>query len=330
MRRSIVVFLAVLAVALSACRSSTVETTMAPPETTTTRGEATPATTSPAPISTTTSPTAAPTPFPAGVETDLGMVVVEERPERIVSLSASHTEMLYAIGAGDQVLGTDLTSNYPEEANGTSKVDSFNFNIEEIVALEPDLLILAFDFQGETEALATLGVPFLLLGPPNTLMAAFDQLVAVGAATGKQAEAAGLRDELGRTAADLIDAASALGGVRIYHEVDETLFSATSDSFIGDIYAQLNLMNIADVVPGEFPQLSPEFIIDEDPDFIFLADTGFGVTTESVANRPGWETITAVQQGNIVALDTDIAGRWGPRTVELMEQILEPILAEVG
>ena len=220
MRRNLSVFLAVLALMLTGCRSSTVETTMAPPETMTTATSTTSSapistTTSPASMATTTSSTAAPNPFPADVATDLGMVVVEERPERIVSLSASHTEMLYAIGAGDQVVGTDLTSNYPAEANGTAKVDSFNFNIEEIVALEPDLVILAFDFQGETEALATLGVPFLLLGPPNTLMEAFDQLVAVGAATGEQAEAAELRDDLSRTAADLIDAASAGGGARI-------------------------------------------------------------------------------------------------------------------
>ena len=112
-----------------------------------------------------------------------------------------------------------------------------------------------------------------------------------------------------------------------FHEVDETLYTATSASFIGDLYQRLGLVNIADAadVGGPFPQLSAEFIVDQNPEFIFLADANFGVTAESVLDRPGWDTIAAVADGNVIPLDGDIAGRWGPRTVDLMRAIFEAI-----
>ncbi len=269
--------------------------------------------------------------YPIQVEDDRGEVTIEAMPERVVSLSATHTEMLFAVGAGSQVVATDLTSNFPVAATETEKVDSFNFSIEEIAALEPDLVILAFDFQGETEALATLGIPFLLLGPPDSLDAALFQVVLVGAATGHYGAAVTIFEEMATMAKLILKSAAPLHGVTIYHEVDETLYSATSASFIGDIYSRLGLVNIADTAEagGQFPQLSAEFIVDQDPEFIFLADANFGVTPETVAARPGWDTIRAVADGNVIPLDGDMAGRWGPRTVDLMQSILDAVLAAV-
>lgn len=267
--------------------------------------------------------------FPVSVETDLGTVSIETQPSRIVSLSATGTEMLYALGAGSDVVATDLTSNFPEEAVATAKLDSFNFNAEEVAVLDPDLVILAFDFQGEGEALAALGIPFLLLGPPADLDGALSQLLSVGAATGRGEEAEVMVADLRAEVDAIVAAAAPVRDVTIYHEVDETLYSATSESFIGNLYQRLGLTNIADRVDasGAFPQLSAEFIVAQDPEFIFLADANFGVTTESVVGRPGWETITAVVDGNIVPLDGDIAGRWGPRTVDLMRSILDAVEA---
>lgn len=265
--------------------------------------------------------------FPVTVDSDLGPVTFQTAPRRVVSLSATHTEMLYAIGAGDRVVATDLTSNFPAAARDTVKLDSFNFNIEEVAALEPDLVIVAFDFQGESEALAALDIPFLLLGPPDTLEGAFAQLLNVGKATGRAGRAGALAEELSAEVGRIVAAADSLGGARIFHEVDDTLFTASSESFIGDIYARLGLVNIADAagVGGPFYQLTPEFIVDQDPEFIFLADANFGVTPEAVAARPGWESIRAVVEGNIVPLDGDVAGRWGPRTVDLMREVFEAL-----
>jgi iron complex transport system substrate-binding protein len=265
--------------------------------------------------------------YPMTFDLNSGTFTIEERPERIVSLSASHTEMLYAVGAGDQVVATDLTSNYPAAAETTVKLDSFQFSIEEVAALEPDLVILAFDFQGEAEALSALDIPFVLMGPPEDLLGAFSQLSLVGLVTDHRSEAEALLSDMNAQLQRIERASRQIRGRTFYHEVDETLYSATSASFIGDLYRHLGLVNIADAagLDTPFPQLSAEFIVDQNPEFIFLADANFGVTVESVAARPGWDSMAAVTEGNLVALDGDLAGRWGPRTIDLMRSILEAV-----
>ncbi|MBT8201765.1 MAG: ABC transporter substrate-binding protein [Acidimicrobiia bacterium] len=324
MRRSVVFFLLALGLILGACRSTTAQSTVPAAEDT---SPAT-STTLPEPAPATTTSIAAEPAFPVTVETDQGPVTLPQRPDRIVSLSATHTEMLYAVGAGPQVVATDLFSNYPPQAELTPKLDAFSFSIEEVAAQDPDLVILAFDFQGEADALAALEIPFLLLGPPATLEGALQQHLVVGAATGHGEAAEALVEEVSAGVAEIIEAATPYAGTTIFHEVDETLFSATSGSFIGDLYGRLGFVNIADAagVDGPFPQLTAEFVVDQDPEFIFLADAGFGVTPESVAERPGWDTISAVAEDNVVALDGDIAGRWGPRTVDLLGSIYRAVL----
>lgn len=267
---------------------------------------------------------------PTTVESGSGAVTLDDRPNRIVSLSATHTEILYAIGAGDLIVGTDLTSNYPAEAGATAKVDAFNFNVEEIVSLEPDLVITAFNFQGELEALDTVGVPALLLEPADTLDEAYNQIGVLGKVTGRE-EAA---NELVSSMRNRIDQATASlpgASMSVFHEVDNTLFSANSSTFLGDIYARFGLLNIADAVPDEFGsgyvQVAEEYLFEQDPDLIFLGDAGFGESLTTVAARPGWQTLGAVQQGAVFQLDGDVAGRWGPRTVDLVEEIAAAIEA---
>lgn len=273
--------------------------------------------------------------FPVTVEAGNGPVTIEERPQRVVSLSATHTEVLYAIGAGDQVVGTDLTSNYPPEAEATARVDAFNFDVEEVAALSPDLVVLAFDFGGEVAALDAIAVTTLLLPPPATLEGALDQMRLLGEVTGHAAAADALAtDQEQRIAAAVASVPAAAGGMTFFHEVDATLFSANSSTFLGDLYARLGLVNIADEVPDEFAsgyvQVSPELILGTDPDFIFLADAAFGETAEAVATRPGWAELSAVQEGRVVELDGDVAGRWGPRTAGLVEQIAAAVAGAVG
>lgn len=261
---------------------------------------------------------------------DAGDLTLENRPDRIVSLSATHTEILYALGAGDLVAGTDLTSNYPAEAEATAKVDAFNFDVEEIVALNPDLVITAFDFQGELAALESVGVPTLLLAPATSLEEAYDQIAILGQVTNREDVA----NEVVEAMRDRIDElmGSAPGSsLSVFHEVDNTLYSANSSTFLGDIYAQFGFENIADEVPDEFGsgyvQLSEEFIFAKNPDLVFLGDASFGESLATVAARPGWQTLGAVQQGAVFELDGDVAGRWGPRTVDLVEEIAAAIEA---
>jgi len=307
------ILLLLLSLVLMACRASTTDTTVLDSQ----AEQSTPATV----------PTEVE--YPATVQTDTGPVTIEGPPGRVVSLSATATEMLYTLGAGEQVVATDLTSNYPDAAGETVKLDAFNFNVEEVAALDPDLVILAFDFQGEGEALAALNIPFLLLGPPADIESSLSQLQNVGLAIGRFPEAEVLAARLSEEMAAIVarSQAGSAQGVVIYHEVDETLYSTTSASFIGNLYSRLGLVNIADRLDGAgaFPQLSSEFIVEQNPQFIFLADANFGVTAEAVAARPGWDTIAGVEQGNVIALDGDIAGRWGPRTVDLMRAILDAV-----
>ena len=258
------------------------------------------------------------------VGTDGREVSFDEVPSRIVSLSATHTEILYAIGAGDQIAGTDLTSDYPPEAQATPKVDAFNFNVEAVAALDPDLVILAFDTQGETAALERIGIPALVLGPAVTIEEMYEQMLMMGTATGRSDEASQLVEDMtARLEAAL--AGFSTPGMAVYHEVDATLYSANSHTLMGDIYSRFGLVNIADEVPDEFGsgyvQLSPEYILATDPDVIFLGDAGFGETVETVGARPGWDTLSAVAESRVYPLDSVISGRWGPRTADLVEQI---------
>jgi iron complex transport system substrate-binding protein len=257
-------------------------------------------------------------------------LALDDRPERIVSLSATHTEMLYAIEAGNLIVATDLTSNYPAEAETTTKVDAFNFNVEEIAATEPDLVITAFNYQGEVAALQAIGIPVLLLIPASNLTDAYEQIEILGDLTGRDSEAANLVLSM-RTQIDELVASTSGGSLTTFHEVDNTLFSANSSTFLGDIYQLLGLSNIADSVPDEFSsgyvQLSEEYLFSQDPDLIFLADSSFGESIETVSGRPGWDTLTAVQTGAVFELDGDVASRWGPRTVDLVEDIVAAIEA---
>lgn len=265
---------------------------------------------------------------PVTVEGDAGRVVLDDRPKRIVSLSATHTEILYAIEAGNLIVATDLTSNYPARAKTTTKVDAFNFNIEEIAATEPDLVITAFNFQGEVSGLEAIGIPVLLLMPASNLTDAYEQIQILGDVTGRDSEAADLVSSM-RSKIDGLVASTPGRSLTMFHEVDNTLFSANSSTFLGEIYQLLGLSNIADSVPDEFSsgyvQLSEEFLFSEDPDLVFLGDASFGESIETVSGRPGWDTLTAVKTGAVFELDGDIAGRWGPRTVDLVEDILAAI-----
>ena len=293
---------------------------------------AAPSSTLQSPVTTTTTAVAVttmPALFPVEVSTDLGPVTIESRPERVVSLSATHTEIIYELGVDEQLVATDLFSNYPAAADDKVKLDAFSFNVEEVVALGPDLVIVAFDFQGETDALAAVSIPFLLLGPPSDVEGMYQQFRIVGDALGVPGAGAALADGARERAEVMSDQARTIAGHSFFHEVDDTYYTATSTSFIGDVYSSLGLVNIADSasVDGPFPQLTAEFILEQDPDFIFLGDAAFGASAETVAARPGWNVLSAVTNEQIVEIDADIGGRWGPRTLDLMQSILDAVLA---
>lgn len=329
MRRSLLVLLVCLATLAAACGGND-ETA----GTTANDGPATTSTSEPA-TSTTSVPSTSSVPsttnvsdkagFPVIVSSEAGEVTIPSPPERIAALSATHVEMLYAIGAGEALVAGDLFSNHPEQAATLEQIDSFNLSVESLVALQPDLVILSFDPVDAVGALDALGIPTLLLGTAPSLDGVYDQIATLGAATGRVDEAADLIDVMQQDIdAILADAGGAGAGLTYYHETDPfSFYTPNSSSFIGQLYGLLGLENIADAAPDEFgsgfPQLSPEYIVSADPDLVFLAAAGESI--ETLAARDGWGTMQAIADGDVVTLDPDIASRWGPRVVELLDAI---------
>ncbi|NUS04569.1 MAG: ABC transporter substrate-binding protein [Nonomuraea sp.] len=262
--------------------------------------------------------------FPVTVEAGNGKVTLAKKPERIVSLSASHTETLFAIGAGPQVVAVDDQSNYPPEAPKTD-LSGFKPNVEAIVAQKPDLVILSNDLDKIVAELGKVNVPVLLEPAAAKLDEAYEQIAEIGAATGNKAKAdevvSGMRTRLGELAAD----APKDKKLTYYHELDQTPYAATSKTFIGQVYAMFGLTNIADKAPdaaGGYPKLSAEFVAQADPALIFLADVKCcRQSKDTLAKRPGWKNLSAIKDDQVILLDDDLASRWGPRVVELAESI---------
>ncbi len=266
----------------------------------------------------------------AGVDTTAAeSTMPPDAPKAIVSLSATATEMLFAIGAGDQIIAVDDQSNFPAEAlDKPNDLSGYTPNVEAIAALEPDLVIM----QDATvqEQLEALDITVFIGSAPATFDGVYAQIEQLGAATGHVGEAAEL---VGNMQADIAAAIAAAptteDALAFYHELDNTLYSVTSNTFIGQVYALFGLTNIADEAqPGnDYPQLNAEYIVQQNPALIFLADTKCcGESPETVAARPGWDAIAAVQNGNVIAIDDDIASRWGPRLVDFVQAVSDALV----
>lgn len=271
--------------------------------------------------------------YPLVLTTADGEITIEQKPTRIVSLSPTATEMLFAIGAGDQVEAVGQASNYPKEAPAT-KLSGFKPNTEAIAATSPDLVVMAGDAgPGATataiDALEAVDIPVLLAPAATSMDDAYRQIEMFGKVTGHPDEAAQLINSMRTDIAEAIDSASDVGDLTVYHELGPMRFSATSQTFIGQIYADFGLTNIADAAAADtsgYPQLSAEFIVTENPDLIFLS--GAKQSPEKVAARPGWARINAIRQDAVILLDHDVATRWGPRIVDIYRQVAATLNAK--
>ena len=267
--------------------------------------------------------------FPVTIATATGKVTIEKRPTRIISLSPTATEMLFAIGAGEQVAAVDDQSTFPAEAPRT-KLSGVQPNIEAIAAERPELVVISNDIGSVAEGLGKLDIPVLLLPSATKLDDTSTQIEQLGAATGRVGDAAELATSLRSELEEITKRVGDKGkGLRYYHELDNTLYTVTSKTFAGEVYARLGLVNIADAADSSgsgYPQLSAEYIVKADPDLIFLADTKCcKESAETVAKRPGFGDLRAVKSGNVVELDDDIASRWGPRVVDFFRAVAEGV-----
>jgi iron complex transport system substrate-binding protein len=268
--------------------------------------------------------------FPLEETDDSGATVsFEAPPEAIVSLSAAHVEALYAIGAGDQVIAGDLFSDCPASAAELEQLDSFTPSVEAITALEPDLVVLGFSNPDLQTALEGVGISSLLLEPPADVDGVLKDIALLGLVTGHPVEAKayvqGMEGRIDEIVAGLPEEDAP---PKVFHEVDNLLYTAGPGSFVADLYELLGVENIAEATGQPFPQMTQEAIIEAAPDVIILADEEAGESAETVSARPGWDAIPAVQDQRIYAVDPDIVSRPGPRVIEALET-LSGLLYEV-
>ncbi|OIV35405.1 hypothetical protein BIV57_21680 [Mangrovactinospora gilvigrisea] len=254
-------------------------------------------------------------------------------PKRIVSLSPTATEDLYAVGAGRQVVAVDSLSDYPKQAPKTS-LSAYTPNVEAIAKYRPDLVLAAQDRGGLVSGLKKLGVKTVVLPAADTLPAAYAQVAQVGSLTGHATRGRSVAAAM-KTSIDgqLKKAGRDHSDLSAYWETTaKPYYAASSDSLVGRIVAMFGLRNIADKAPGAassggYPQLSEEYIVKSRPDVVLLADTGSGggQTAATVKARAGWSVVPAVAKNRIYPLDADIASRWGPRLPLLVGSIAKAV-----
>ncbi len=252
-------------------------------------------------------------------------------PQRIVSLSATATEMLFAIKAGDRVVAADSSSNFPAEAP-TTKLSAYEPSAEAIAKYNPDLVVITDDIKGLKAQLEKLKIQVMMAPAAKTLDDSYRQINDFGAKTGHQADAEKLVASMRKSIDTMLqDVPKRTEPLTYFHELDNTLYTVTSKTFIGQIYALAGLKNIADpadTAGGGYPQLSAEYLLKADPDLVFLGDTKCCAQTPATyAKRPGFAKLQAVSAGHVVPLDDDIASRWGPRVVDLLKRIIDVVKA---
>ena len=246
-------------------------------------------------------------------------------PHRIISLSPTATETLFAIGAGKQVIAVDDQSDYPKNAPRT-KLSGYTPNVEAIAKYKPDMVVIANDVKGLRASLKKLKIKVVLQPAAADLSAAYAQMRHLGLLTGHIKQTNRVIFAMDAKIRAAVSAAPRTH-LRYYHELDPTLYSAKSNTFIGRVYELFGLQNIADKAPGSaYPKLSAEYIVAANPDLIVLADSKCcKQTLATVSARPGWSNIAAVKNGKVIAVDDSIASRWGPRVVSYVQAVAKAL-----
>ena len=255
-------------------------------------------------------------------------------PKRIVSLSPTATEILYAIGAGSQVIAVDDDSNYPTKGLPTTRFNALNPNVEQLVALHPTLVVVSYNPNNLEADLKAAGIPVMEQDAPKDLKGTTRQITWLGNATGHYHRsylvASGDVREIRKDVA-LIPRHHRAGSAYFELSPPPYIYAAASNTYVGQLLKSLGVSNVADPASnasnGGYPSLSDEFVIAANPKLIFLADTVCCKQSQAtVAARPGWSTISAVSHHFVIGLNDDIASRWGPRVSVLMDDLTRAVL----
>lgn len=268
---------------------------------------------------------------PATYVDDLGReVFITEIPQRIVSISPACTEILYALGLGDKVVGVTEFCDYPEEAKQKPKIGTFSTpNIESIVAVEPDLVLATGGIQGEIiDRMEELGLTVFAVNP-KTFQETVEDIRKIGEITARGEEAAEIAGDMERRAAEvesLVEQreSSGLDRPKVFYEIyfENNAWTAGSDSIISDLISLAGGDNIGDAESSDYYEFSTERLISENPD-VYILSSGSMFEPGDITDRPGWEGMKALQENRIYIIEDDLVFRTGPRLIEGLERIHE-------
>jgi iron complex transport system substrate-binding protein len=276
-------------------------------------------------------PTAVPTSEVITLTDDLGRTITLTSPaQRVVSIAPSNTEILFAIGAGPQVVGRDETSDYPPEAKALPTIGGYSgFNLEAIVALHPDLVLAQGGGLNSPELIASLehlGLTVYVLPNPSTLEDMYTNLETVARLTGHESDANTLVNSLlARVAAVDAKIMPLSATPTVYYELDATdptkPYTAGPGTFVDLLITRAGGKNIGESLQGQWAQISLEQLVVVNPAIIILGDSAYGETPEKVAARPSWGVLTAIQTGKVFPFDDNLVSRPGPRLVDGLEAL---------
>lgn len=270
---------------------------------------------------------------------DLNRTITLTGPaQRVISLAPANTEILFAISAGAQVVGRDEISDHPAEALALPTIGGYSgFNLEAIVTLHPDLVLAQGGGYNSPELVASLeelGLTVYVLPNPPTIEAIYTNLETVGVLTGHITDATALVDSLKARVAAVDEKILPLSyGPTVYYELDATEptkpYTAGPGSFIDLLIARAGGINIGAELQSQWAQISLEQLVVANPTIIILGDAAYGETPEKVAQRPGWETLTAIQSGQVFPIDDNLFSRPGPRLVDGLEALAKLLHPDV-
>lgn len=267
----------------------------------------------------------------------LGRIVTLSSPATsVVSLSPSNTELLYAVGAGDIIVGRDSFSDYPAEVSDLPDIGGgySEYNLEMLVELAPDLVLAAEINTAElVQSIEDLGIPVFYISNPVVLDDLYATIENVGVLTGNEENAQQLIEQSKQRVETVVDAILQVENTPVvFYELDATdptkPYTPGPDTFYSTLISMAGGRNLGDALTASWAQISLEELVLQDPDLILLGDAMWGITPESVGEREGWSTLTAVQQGNVLPFDDNLLARPGPRLIDGLEALAQVIHPE--
>jgi len=245
------------------------------------------------------------------------------REKRIISLSTTHTQVIQVLGAERLLVGVD---SFSETEGSVEKIDAFTVKAEELLKLNPDLVIVAFDFNGIIKGLESLEINYVLLPPARNFQEVYSQIEEIGNLINKVDESSDLVSSMKSDVEKIIGNFSQ-DNIKVFHEIGFTygIYTINENSFIGQIYNLLGIENVANLKEDPFgsgyPQFLEEEVIISNPNLIVVGHSDY--LNKDLSTRTGWEEITAVQSGNVYFLDENLANNWGVSTVDLLNTLSE-------